>query len=200
MYLTPANIPIEQPSSGDTLFQTENPSNKVLCHLQSDFYKQQLYPGEKLDSIGETFLGYIDDHLHFNRFSPQYEIAPSHESKDPDFKTVSLYRWCREVLVDSATRTFFGHKLLEINPSLLQSFYAYDETSWKLLYKYPSVFAKDVTTAKNCIVSALTEYLETPSSKRQDASWIMKTLEKEQRAIGIDTHNIAAMMMLAYWV
>lgn len=200
MYCAPEDFANEKASSQDTLLQTANPSKKVLCHLQSDFYKQQLHPGENLDVIGEKFLSYISNHLRYDSFSPEYTISVSQDEKGFSSKTVSLYRWCREVLVSSATKTFFGHKLLEVNPKLLRSFYAYDEKSWKLLYKYPSIFAKDVNTAKNEIISSLVTYLETPQSVRQDASWIMQTLEKEQRAIGIDTQNIASMMMLAYWV
>ena len=197
MYRAPEYFAHEKASSSKTLLQTNNPSNKILCHLQSDFYKQQLHPGEGLDSIGVTFLAYINEQLRYDRFSTDYETA---STIDTDFKTLSLYRWTRQVLVSSATTTFFGRALLTQTPNFLQTFYTYDSTSWKLLYKYPSFFASDVNTAKNGIVNTLIAYLTLPISERQDASWLMLTLEREQRAIGIDTANIAAMMLLAHWV
>ena len=200
MYQPPEDFDNEKASSLNTLLQAENPSGKNLCHLQSDFYKQQLHPGEKLDSIGIKFLGYINEHLRYDRISETYEVAPPKARKYANFKTVSLYRWCREVLVHSATQTFFGKKLFDLDPNFLQNFYTYDSTSWKLLYKYPRIFAQDVNSAKRSLVSTFIAYLTLPSTERQDASWLMQTLENEQRAIGIDTANIAAMMMLAHWV
>lgn len=200
MYQPPQDFSNEKASSSNTLLQTENPSGKNLCHLQSDFYKQQLHPSERLDTLGVKFLGNINEHLRYDRISANYEVTSSKAQEGTNFKTISLYRWCREVLVHSATQTFFGKQLFALDPNFLQTFYTYDSTSWKLLYKYPRPFAQDVNTAKRSLVSTLTAYLTLPSTSRQDASWLMQTLEREQRAIGIDTANIAAMMMLAHWV
>ncbi|KAL8791891.1 MAG: hypothetical protein Q9195_005467, partial [Heterodermia aff. obscurata] len=198
MYQPPKDFENEKESSSNTLLQTENPSRKNLCHLQSDFYKQQLHPGEKLDSLGATFLGYINEHLDYDRISGDYVIASSKAQQDSNFKTVSLYRWCREVLVHSATQTFFGTQLLTLDPHFLQNFYTYDTTSWKLLYKYPRPFAHDVLTAKSALVSTLTTYLTLPP--HPTTSWLIHTLTHEQHSIGITRPNIAAMLQLAHWV
>lgn len=180
-----------------TMFQSENPLHLGLCHLQSDFYKQQLHPGEKLDFLAVKFMRYIDSHLQWESLRGSYVLSSSANST---MKTVSLYKWSQEVLVNSATKSFFGKKILEIDPALSDSFYEYDDQSWKLLYKYPRVFAKDVLSAKAKIVSALVAYLQLPKEDRSDASWIIRTLEAEQSQIGIDIRDIAGMMMLAYWV
>lgn len=180
-----------------TMFQSENPLRKGLCHLQSDFYKQQLHPGEKLDFLGVKFMHYINCHLQWESLRGSYVLSPSATST---MKTVSLYRWSREVLVNSASKTFFGKKILEIDPMFSDNFYDYDDQSWKLLYKYPRIFAKDVLSAKEKIVRTLMAYLQLPKEDRLDASWIIQTLEVEQSQIGIGNRDIAGMMMLAYWV
>ncbi len=54
------------------LFERENPSQKPLCHLQSDLYKLQLHPGEKLDMMGAKFLQYINDHLRWESLVGSY--------------------------------------------------------------------------------------------------------------------------------
>lgn len=64
MYQTPSELPW----SGDaekqtTMFRSENPLHKSLGHLQSDFFKLQLHPGEKLDSLGVKFMRHINRHL-----------------------------------------------------------------------------------------------------------------------------------------
>lgn len=201
MYQIPQALNDATGGNAESRLQNENPLHKVLCHLQSDFYKLQLHPGEKLDDLGARFLRYIDENLQWDRLSPESNLPPTrlglmHSGE----KIVSLYRWSREVLVVSATKTFFGEKLLEIDPTFTQTFYDYDDESWKLLYKYPKIFARGVNVAKNKIVNVIEVYLNLPKEERRDASWIIQTLEAEQRGIGIDTRNIAAMMMLAYWV
>lgn len=121
-------------------------------------------------------------------------------STDSTMKTVSLYKWTREVLVDSATKAFYGKKILEIDPMFSKNFYEFDVQSWKLFCKYPPFLAKDVLSARAKIISTLVAYLQLPKADRLDASWIVQTLEAEQRQIGIDNVDIAGMMLVTYWV
>lgn len=113
---------------------------------------------------------------------------------------MSLFQWCQKVLVDSATKTFFGDILLDISPDFTEHFYDYDENSWKLLYQYPRIFARDLHTAKSKMLNTLVTYLKLPKEQRSDASWLIQTLENEQRDIGIEIRDIAAMIMMGYWV
>lgn len=198
MYQAPSEFLL----SGDgkkqkTMFQSENQLQKNLSHLQSDFYKQQLHLGEKLDFLGVKFMRFINSHLQWESLRGRYVLSSSETSR---MKTVSLYKWSREVLVNSATKTFFGKKILEIDPMLSEEFHDYDDQSWKLLYKYPRAFAKDLLSAKAKIVRTLVAYLQLSKEDRSDASWIIQSLEAEQSQIGIDNYDIAGMMLLAYWV
>lgn len=174
-----------------TMFQSENPLQKKLCHLQSDFYKQQLHLGEKLDFLRVKFTRFINSHLQWESLRGSQVLSSSETSR---MKTFSLYKWSREVLVNSATKTFFGKRILEIHPMLSEEFYDYDDQSWKLLYKYPRAFAKDVLSAKAKIVRTVVAYLQLPKEDRSDASWIIQFLEAEQSKIGIDSYDIAGMM------
>ena len=61
-------------------------------------------------------------------------------------------------------------------------------------------FTKDAEAAENYIIDALALYLEIPRNERLDTSCLIRTLEREQSAIGIDVQDLAAMMMLAYSV
>ncbi|MCJ1268396.1 hypothetical protein MMC22_008284 [Lobaria immixta] len=77
---------------------------------------------------------------------------------------------------------------------LSEEFYDYDDQSWKLLYKHPRAFAKDVLSAKAKIVRIVVAYFQLPKEDRSDASWIIQFLEAEQSKIGLDSYDIAGMM------
>ena len=183
-----------------SLLQSENPLHKCLIHLNSDIYKQQLHPGSRLDALQGKFLSYINKSLCWEK-SSFWNVPSSTITKAPSSEvTVSLFQWCRGVLIDSATRTFFGDILLDISPDFTEHFFDYDENSWKLLYQYPRIFARDVHTAKSKMLDILVTYLNLSKEQKSDASWLIQTLENEQRDIGIDIRDIAAMIMMGYWV
>lgn len=183
-----------------SLLQNENPLQKCLIHLNSDIYKQQLYPGEKLNVLQRRFLEYIDTSLRWNTLSSFCVSAPASNEVPCKEPTFSLYKWCREVLIDAATRTFFGDILLEIDPAFTQHFNDFERNSWKLPYQYPQIFAKDVHAAKSKMLDTLMTYLSLPKEQRSDASWLIQTLENEQREICIPDRDIAALIVMGYWV
>jgi len=44
------------------------------------------------------------------------------------------------------------------------------------------------------------EFLKLSLEKTEDACWLVKMLGKEQRNIGIGERDIAAMLMVVFWV
>lgn len=94
-----------------------NPMHKTLAHLCEDFYRQQLHPGNNLDVLQKGFLQIINASLLWENI-PENVIL----SSMPTEKQVSLLGCCRHVLLDAATRSFFGDRLLEIQPDLFKSF------------------------------------------------------------------------------
>ena len=102
--------------------------------------------------------------------------------------------------MDSATRAFFGDRLLELEPELLQSFFDFDDNSWKLTYKLPGFLSKEVTAAKQKGIDALTRYFQLAKEERPGEAWLVRTLEAEMRHVGIQEPDIAAFIMIFYWV
>lgn len=49
------------------------------------------------------------------------------------------------------------------------------------------------------IIEALSKYYKLPKEDRSDESWFVRTLEAEQRQIGIGEEDIAAITMIVYW-
>ena len=172
-----------------------NPSASDFTHLGSRICQQQLLPGKELNVLQDVFMDRIHKSLHWDKITPKITLASS-----PEAKTISLLGWCREVLLDSATRAFFGDELLEINPNLFQSFYDFDACSWKLHYGYPKFLSTDLYVARDTIIEALTAYFKLPKAERPGAAFVVDRLEDEMRQLGIETKDIAALTMPLYWV
>lgn len=182
----------------NTLFHSDNPLQKNIVYLIKDLFKQQVHPGERLNFLGSQFMHQIDRHLHWESLEGSY-ILSSSDSRGSTIKTVSLYKWCREVLVDTTTKAFFGKKLLEIDPMFHKSLYDWDERSWKLLYRYPRILSKDMHSAKAKILDTLSAYLRLPKEDRSDASWIIQTLVAEYSQLAFDECDIAVLLFGLIW-
>ena len=172
-----------------------NPMHKTLAHLCEDFYRQQLHPGKNLDVLQKGFLQIINASLLWENI-PENVIL----SSIPTEKKVSLLGWCRHVLLDAATRSFFGDRLLEIQPDLFKSFFDFDDNSWQLTYKLPAFLCKDMNAAKKTGIDALREYFMLPKEERKGEAWLVRNLEAEMRNVGIEEPDIAAFVMMIYWV
>ena len=173
-----------------------NPMHKCLANLTVDFHKQQLLPGDELDKLGYQFLRIINEHLQWEKMTSQrgYVVEVNREGVD-----VSLFKWCGDILVDAGTRAYFGERLLQIDPNLLQSFFEYDEKAWMLLFQYPHFLSKDMYAAKQRIIDALSTYFRLPKEQRKGEAWFIQALETEQRALGMSDQDVAALLMIVYW-
>ena len=173
-----------------------NPLHKSLARLTVDFHKNQLLPGRELDVLAARFLQYIEDSMRWEKMTTErsYVLSAVDDAVD-----VSLLNWCGDILVDAGTRAYWGERLLQIEPNLLRYFFDYDDRAWMLLFQYPRILSKDMYAAKGKIINALSKYYKLPKEERSDESWFVRTLEAEQRQIGIGEDDIAAIIMIVYW-
>lgn len=168
---------------------------KSLTHLAEGLAKQQLHPGKELDQLQQVLLTGVKDCMLWENMSPKAIL-----SYEGPCRTVSVLRWTREILLAGATTSFFGDKLLEIEPNLFQNFFSFDDTAWKLTYKVPPPWSNDMIAYKRTAQDALTKYFQLPVESRTDACWLVLSLEDEMRAVGIGASDIAAYLMMIYWV
>ena len=172
-----------------------NPAHKLLAHLCEDFYRQQLHPGDLLEELQKGLLGMIGTSLTWENI-PESII----HSSLADEKCVSLLGWCRQVLLEGATRSFFGDRLLELQPDLLDTFFTFDDNSWQLTYQVPHFLSRKMRSAKQNAIEALTQYFKFPPHQRQGESWLVRNLEAEMRNVCIEEKDIAAFSMMIYCV
>lgn len=189
----------KRPSADDNLDPnlTPNPSDKPLAHLTETIFRKQLHPGENLQKLQSVVLENINSAMMWEYMSEKIILSSSEKE---DCRTLSLLEWTRNTLLDSATRTFFGDQLLDIEPELSKHFFYFDDNSWLFTYKIPSYWSKDMYAAKKKVQDALEVYFAIPTEERPDQSWLIKTLESEMRGRGIPTVDIAALLNMIYWV
>ncbi|KAL8935169.1 MAG: hypothetical protein Q9216_005555 [Gyalolechia sp. 2 TL-2023] len=162
------------------------PGRKHLVDRSSDFHRLQLLPGPQLEELNDRFLSRIEHGTSWNNVPKSCIVSSTSEEM-----TVSLYRWCGEVLVDAATRAFYGDALVDTEPRLIHDFLEFDEHSWMLLYQYPSIFAKVMTAPRDRVMRSFDRYVSLPSERRQDAASYTKSLEAEQVKAGVAPRDIA---------
>lgn len=168
--------------------------SKSWMDLSHDDLKLQMHPGEKFEELNNSLLLNIDSWLQWDRIvgfpiMPQPSLTGS--------KTVSLWKWCYVVLVDSATRSMFGEAIFDIYPDVLENFYSFDEEGWKLPYKLPKFAAKKLYRTLARSQAAFGDFLALPKEQRQDSSWIVKQLEDGMIDLGVKDPAQCGVMLLS---
>ena len=169
---------------------------RAPVHVGESLVKSHLNPGIQFDSLQTEVLRRINDQL---LIRPDPALTASPGTLATDGGEISLLCWCSGILVDSATRGFFGDDLMHIEPAVVSSFVKFDDLNWQFILPYPTILARDMTAARNKVIRALTKYFERPVDMRAGASAFVLSLEKEMRSQGIDSEDIAAMLMLTVW-
>ena len=176
-----------------------NPEQKSLAQLTRDLHRQQLHTGEHQIILSQKFQDFIDESLSWEVLKatprPKYVIASG-----DTFAELSLKGWCGDVLLNAATRAFFGESLLEVAPDIFRDFFVFDDNSWMLLYGYPRFLAQNMYEGKDAAVAALTKYFEQSQERRQDNAFFVRTLEKGLRDLEIKERDIAKTFLMMYWV
>ncbi|KAI4087066.1 MAG: hypothetical protein LQ344_007070 [Seirophora lacunosa] len=181
---------LDQPSSG----LQPNPTKKSLLRLCQSFYHQALHPGEKLETLQESFVGNIHKSLTWESMTSIVILS----SDSTHHRTVSLLNWTREVLLDGATKAFFGNRLIELEPNLYENSVYFDDNSWKFTYKVPRLWSSDIYAAKKTAQDAMEAYFNLPKEQRPGATWLIQSLEAEMRARSIGESDIAAILMMTF--
>ncbi|KAI4137762.1 MAG: hypothetical protein LQ341_004999 [Variospora aurantia] len=173
-----------------------NPTKNSLLQFCQSLYHQAICPGEKLDTFQDVLLGIIDKSLTWESMTPTAILS----SASAPYRTVSLLCWAKDVLLDGATKAFFGNRLIELEPKLYEKFGYFDDNSWKFTYNLPRVWSSDVYNAKGVTQDAMKAYLDLPKEQRPGASWLIQSMEAEMRARGIGTSDIAPLFVMTFWV
>lgn len=187
------------PYTRETRLFHSNPSGKSVIQLAIDFHHIQLLPGpnSKANDLIQKFLKRIAYSLTWERV---YNDARVFSKQSYEIVEGSLLEWCGKVLVEAGTTTYYGQSLWEIEPDLLDIFYTFDHGMWKILFHYPRVFSRDAFAARDRLINAVDRYFALPKDQRKDESWFTDALEAEQRSIGMSEREMAATVIIIFFV
>lgn len=196
-------IGISQPNI-DKLWQTPTEEQKITHPMRKlppnqmveEYQHHQLLPGEKMDKIAKTFVGYVDESLRWQKLQKR---SPFISESSSDAVTLSLMDWTADVFLHTTTEIYWGKSIWEIAPNLIETFLAWEETTWKYVFQLPRFLSRDMYAAKDQLVDAFTAYFGQPSNKREDATYFVKTAEEELRDIAFDDNDIGKVNMLQHW-
>jgi hypothetical protein len=192
----PASL-IPQDLQKTSLLCIENPQEKCYMHLQSEWFKKQLLPGDNLKQLVDDYNKRLCNIMTMENLTGDFITGSNGNDKSPSM-TVSLGRLNRHVLSHCAFRAFFGESLFKIEPRFAQIYQAWEDDSWKVFYNYPYILAKDLHDARLRAIECLAQYFEQPRSDRQ-ASWIFGIMDDELSALDLPRFDRAGMIMMICW-
>ncbi|TAQ84949.1 hypothetical protein B7494_g6729 [Chlorociboria aeruginascens] len=175
-----------------------NPQGKSLGGtLVRNMHTHQLAPGENLDKLEIRFLEYFQKHLTLPMM--RKACAPYILAQDDSSVDVPLMRWCSEYFVRAGGLAYFGDMLGAVDPELAPTFIAFDDLSWQAIYQYPSFWSKLMRAKLDQTQRAFKKYFDIPQSQRTGDAWFTKAMENELRAVGLDTNDIATILVTLHW-
>jgi len=177
------------------LFDTS--SGKCLSSQTSSIYGAQLHPGEHLEDLTLQFVSRIAERLTWACIPDTHAILDQTKVTQ---KTVSLYGWCADVLVPSATEGFFGPALLKLDSNFIQDYHDFDNDSWMLTYRYPRFLARKLYTSLDRNTAAFTRYVQLAPSERPGACYYVHHMTKRLREADIPDRDMAIVLQMFYWV
>lgn len=175
-------------------------SHPIRKHPPQDMVEEyqfhQLLPGEELDRISKPFVDLVDQKL---RLDNLWENCPYVLESSPDSIKISVIDWTSNVFIRATTEIYWGKSIWKIAPSLLESFLAWERTSWKYIFQFPRFLSGDMYAARAQLFDAFTAYFGQPREKREDANYFVKAAEEELRDIAIDERDMGKIHMLQHW-
>ena len=164
--------------------------------MVAEYQRRQLRPGKHLDSLAKSVINYINGILRWQSLNAgQTRKLPSSDQ----WLTLSLIDWTSHTFIRSTTEAYWGKKLFEIDPDLLQTYTIWEKNSWKYVFQIPRMFSQDMYNARDKLVNAFADYFKLPQAERADTAWFVPTAEAEMRDIGLGDRDLGRAHMLQHW-
>lgn len=185
-------VPLDAKSS--SILSADNRMSKCYFHLQKDWLRLQLHPGEHLKDIQHKYVRYLTESVAWNSLSDPFTISANEQEK-----LVSLKSFTRQILGTCAMKAFFGKELFEASPSFWSHYQNFEDASWKVFFNYPRILARSLHEVKDRALDDLIKYFALPAEHRPGLVWLFRTMDTELTNVGLDERDRAGMMMLIVW-
>jgi hypothetical protein len=160
-----------------------------------DFHKQQLHNGPRLEALMSEKI--VPGLFRFVDFSdPRH---PAVTSCCEAGVTVSLFELCVHAIIAEDTDAYFGPKLREMAPGIIEAFVDWEYANWKFVMQMPAFLSRDMLRCKATVVDAFGAYYRVSRSERPGASHFVVSLEDMLREAGLTEKEMAMFTFLHYW-
>ena len=167
-------------------------SNEMFAEYQ----RRQLRPGNKLETMTGPMIDHINSLLQWHNLSTGQTRTRLSSEKS---LRLSLIEWTTYTFIHSLTKLYWGNKIFESDPSLLQTYWTWERTYWKYAFQLPRFLSRDMYRARDKLVNAFTAYFRLPKAERADVTWFTPIAEAEMRDIGLDNTDLGRAHMLQHW-
>ncbi|KAL8675691.1 MAG: hypothetical protein Q9186_007673 [Xanthomendoza sp. 1 TL-2023] len=171
------------------------PRQKSVSFLTEEVYRQQLLPGENMDSMCKVFMDSVKDTLQWHHL----DFCTTATFPGSRRKQISLNALCRYTMVDAATRSMFGAYLHKFEPDIVEHILGLNDSIWMIIFRYPNAFASAVNAPRSKIMDAMKKFISLPEEQRSEQSWSVKTVLQAQEHVGIDLENQASILLILLW-
>ena len=164
--------------------------------MVAEYQRRQLRPGVNMDILAASMIDHVNSMVRWDNLK-MGETCDRQSSE----KTVSLslIEWTSHAFIHSTTDMYWGKRIFEIDPTILETYTIWEKTNWKYVFQIPRLFSRDMYDARDKLVDAFTGYFQLPKNERTDAAWFVPIAEEEMRDIGSSDRDLGRAHMLQHW-
>ncbi|KAL2827745.1 cytochrome P450 [Aspergillus cavernicola] len=172
---------------------TNHPS---LYKVAEELMKKQVLDRHLGNGLLTRTLEVLETQIRWGGIEASTVLGTSEDGRE---LTVSLWRWAQVASIRTITTAWFGNAIWELSPSIIDDHMHVDHGLWKLLFRIPKPFAREVYAARTRVQRCLVGFLRLPESEKEDQSWAVKAAVEEMRSRGMSEEDMASYLLMVFW-
>ncbi|KAK0634297.1 cytochrome P450 [Bombardia bombarda] len=125
------------------------PPEQRIWHSHDQLYVEFLSKHKYIDALADSFYRLFNERL-------------DRQSKD-EWQTVEVFRFLQTAMTESAIISLFGSQIVDLNPDIIEAYYAFDRIANKLAWGFPKFVQPKNVAAR--------ERLHDMSKRHIDSAW-----------------------------
>lgn len=168
-----------------------NPKGKALVHHGLELLHTQLLRNSQMETV---FHAAVDE---MKRLAQWESFCQTGVLREADgVKVVSLYKWCRDIVIHAQVNAFFGPYINEMEPDLASVWDNWSLNSWILSYGFPSFLTAGATVPREKMIKLVRKWMQVPKNERRGGTAFVKELEAEMEHAGLSQDDSARVLVI----
>ncbi|KAL4965439.1 cytochrome P450 [Aspergillus stella-maris] len=172
---------------------TNHPS---LYKVAAELMKKQLLDRDRGNELLVRTLKVLETQVRWGELDASVVLDTSPDGSEV---TVSLCKWAQVASIRAIATAWFGNAIWQLSPSLIDDHLRVDHDLWKLLFKIPKPFAREVYAARARVHRCLVAFLRLPDSEKRDQSWAIEAAVAEMRSRSMSEEDMASYLLMVFW-